>query len=150
MKVTLKSFSDNLNYNCEKLAENVSNLTQENSCLKAEIKKAFNLNLDLETKMKIAGNENLDLNDNKNNMNETHERLLKSISQLNDEIQSLKNEKLNHSLLQSQQVKGIFIFKLNILFEPINFFFIRVLQLRVCVRKIIVLKKYLRGLTSTI
>ncbi len=83
-------------------------------------------------------------------MNETHERLLKSISQLNDEIQSLKNEKLNHSLLQSQQVKGIFIFKLNILFEPINFFFIRVLQLRVCVRKIIVLKKYLRGLTSTI
>jgi len=70
----------------------------------------------------------LDLNDNKNNMNETHERLLKSISQLNDEIQSLKNEKLNHSLLQSQQVKGIFIFKLNMLFEPIKFFFIRVLQ----------------------
>ena len=115
MKVTLKSYSYNLNLNYEKLAENVSTLTQENSCLKAEINKVINLNLELETMIKNDRNENMDLDFNKNNLNENNERLLKSLSQLNNEIQSLQNEKLSDLHLQSQKVRGLILFKINIL-----------------------------------
>ncbi len=88
----------------------VSNLTQENGFLKTEIKKAFDLNSELEKQKKAAENENLVLNFNKNNLNKNFGIFIKSISQLKDNIQSLDKEKLGNSLLQSQKVRGLIIF----------------------------------------
>jgi hypothetical protein len=86
--------------------------------LKAEIKKAFDLNSELEKQKKAAENENLDLNFNKNNLNKNIGIYIKSISQLKDDIQSLEKEKLGNSLLQSQKVRGLIIF-LNIFIDCI-------------------------------